>query len=101
MAEYIEREKVKELIKNFGKGAIEDGYKTLDPIDDIVLLASAVDLIPSVDVRAEMCKGCADKVKNAICQNTYPYFDKDGKAVNIWNAKTGYDAIDDVLKTGG
>ena len=47
---YIEREKAKELIKNFGKGAIEDGQYALDSVDDIILLASAVDLIPSVDV---------------------------------------------------
>lgn len=47
---YIEREKVVELIKNYGKGAIEDGLKTLDPVDDIVLLEKGVDLIPAADV---------------------------------------------------
>lgn len=47
---YIYREKAKELIKNFGKGAIEDGMKTLDPVDDIILLSSGVDLIPAADV---------------------------------------------------
>lgn len=47
---YIEREKARELIKNFGKGAIEDGMKTLDPVDDIILLSSGVDLIPTADV---------------------------------------------------
>ena len=46
---YIEREKVIELINNFGKGAIEDGRYTLDSVDDIILLARAVDLIPTVD----------------------------------------------------
>ena len=46
---YIEREKAKELIKNFGKGAIEDGQYALDSVDDIILLASAVDLIPTAD----------------------------------------------------
>ena len=37
--EYIEREKAVELIKNYGKGAISDGRKTLGPVDDIVSLA--------------------------------------------------------------
>lgn len=50
MAEYIEREKARELIKNFGKGAIEDGQTELDPVDDIILLAKGVDLIPTSDV---------------------------------------------------
>ena len=45
--EYIDREKVKTLIKNYGKGAIEDGQKALDPVVDIILLAAAVDLIPA------------------------------------------------------
>lgn len=49
MAEYIDRAKVKELIKNFGKGAVEDGQKKLDPVDDIILLAGAVDLIPAAE----------------------------------------------------
>ena len=47
---YIEREKARELIINFCKGAIEDGMKTLDPVDDIILLSSGVDLIPAADV---------------------------------------------------
>ena len=47
---YIERDKVVELIKNYGKGAIEDGLRTLDPVDDIVFLAKGVDLIPTADV---------------------------------------------------
>ena len=47
---YIEREKVAEMIKNYGKNAIDDGLKTLDPIDVIVLLAKFVDSIPTADV---------------------------------------------------
>lgn len=57
---YIEREKARELIINFGKGAIEDGMKTLDPVDDIILLSSGVDLIPAADVvEVVRCKDCA------------------------------------------
>lgn len=50
MAEYIEREAARTLIKNYGKGAVADGMKTLDPVDDIISLAGGVDLIPSADV---------------------------------------------------
>lgn len=48
--EYIERSKVVEAIKDYGKDAIEDGQKTLDPVDDILLLAGAVGMIRSADV---------------------------------------------------
>ncbi len=50
MAEYIKRKDAEEYIKNFGKGAISDGQKTLDPVDDIVLLARGLDMIPTADV---------------------------------------------------
>lgn len=50
MAEYIEREAVCTLIKNFGKGAISDGRMELDAVDDIILLASAVERLPAADV---------------------------------------------------
>lgn len=62
MSEYIEREKVKEVIKDYGKGAIEDGQQTLDPVDDILLLHGAIDMIPTADVvevvRCKDCKHC-------------------------------------------
>ncbi len=47
---YIEREKAIEVIKNFAKAAISDGQKALDPVDDIVMLCRAVDMIPAADV---------------------------------------------------
>lgn len=53
---YIEHEKVIEVIKNFAKGAISDGQKALDPVDDIVMLCRAVDMIPAADV-AEVRRG--------------------------------------------
>ena len=40
----------------------------------------------------------AKKIEQAICDNTYPYFDKDGKPVNIWKAVVGYDKIDEICK---
>ena len=50
MAEYIERKAARALIKNFGKGAISDGRMELDAVDDIILLASAVECLPAADV---------------------------------------------------
>ncbi len=50
MARYIDADKAKELIKNYGKGTISDGLTTLDAVDDIVCLAKGVDLIPTADV---------------------------------------------------
>lgn len=42
-------------------------------------------------------KEFAEKLKQVICDNTYPYFDKNGKPVNIWNTD-GFDKIDELLK---
>lgn len=50
MAEYIERDAARTLIKNFGKGAIDGGRMELDAVDDIILLASAVECLPAADV---------------------------------------------------
>lgn len=50
MAEYIEREAARTLVRNYGKDAVSDGKKALDPVDDIVCLAKGVDLIPAADV---------------------------------------------------
>ena len=49
-------------------------------------------------IKTEAYKEFAEKVSKLICNNTYPDFDKDGKAVNIWNAKDGYKQIDNLLK---
>ena len=51
-----------------------------------------------VEAKSEAIKKFAEKVSKLICDNTYPDFDKDGKAVNIWNAKDGYKQIDNLLK---
>ena len=50
MPRYFDADKVVELIKNYGKGAISDGHTTLDAVDDIVCLAQAIDYIPTADV---------------------------------------------------
>lgn len=44
----------------------------------------------------------AERVKQTICENTHPDFNKEGKPVNVWNAKDGYRAIDNLCsKYGG
>lgn len=59
------------------------------------------ELIELMDVTvAKAVKEFAEKLKQAICDNTYPYFDKDGKPVNIWNTD-GFDKIDELLKKYG
>lgn len=49
------------------------------------------------DIKREAVNEFAEKLKQAICDNTYPYFDKNGKPVNIWNTD-GFDKIDELLK---
>lgn len=59
MAEYIKREAALRIVKNYGKSAIESGRKTLDPVDDIISLATGIDLIPAEDVvEVVRCKDC-------------------------------------------
>lgn len=89
MAEYIEREKARELIKNYGKGAVGDGMTTLDPVDDIVMLARGVDLIPTADVQEvrhgewvrqkgrpeAVCSDCGREVVYKIVDNKWWFED--------------------------
>lgn len=79
MAEYIEREKARTLIENYGIGAIEDGRKILDPVDDIIMLAKGLDLIPSADV-VEVVHGEWKREQNrrtcSYCE--FVYYDNGG-----------------------
>lgn len=47
---YIEQSAVIEAIKNFGKGAIDNGKYSLDTVDDILLLVKVIEEIPCDDV---------------------------------------------------
>ena len=49
------------------------------------------------DEKKNVVKEFAEKLKQAICDNTYPYFDKNGKPVDIWGADC-FDKIDELLK---
>lgn len=50
MAELISRNAVITTIKNYGKGAIADGMKALDPVDDIIALVNAIKWLQVADV---------------------------------------------------
>lgn len=40
-----------------------------------------------------------DIIEQLICENTYPYFDKDGKPVTIFDCVNGYKSIEDYVKS--
>ncbi len=64
IAEYIEREAA---IKDYGKGAISDGLTALDPVDDIVMIARAMELISAADVAPVVHGKWIDDVDSMIC----------------------------------
>lgn len=51
MARYIDADKIKKAIKDYGKGCISDGIKTLDVVDDIVYIAGLVDMVSTADAQ--------------------------------------------------
>ena len=91
---YVSYDDYKEFTDRLGKIArqrkvrIEQLEKLLDDRCDRCL----------EQVRKETAEKFAEKVSQAIVDNTYPYFDKDGKPVNIWKAVLGYDKIDEICK---
>lgn len=48
--------------------------------------------------RALFVREIREKIENAICENTYPGADKNMKPVLIWRAKSGYDAVKEVIE---
>ena len=50
------------------------------------------------EIRAETIKEFAERVKKEICKNTYAGFNKKGNPVNIWEAQTGFEDIDKLVK---
>lgn len=60
MAEYIEREKAQEAIRNYCLGAAEDGEMMLDTVDTSAYLIGAIGYIPAADaVEVVRCCDCA------------------------------------------
>ena len=64
-----------------------------------------LDLINRKNVEIERLqeknKEIAERVKQTICENTHPDFNKEGKPVNVWNARDGYQAIDNLCSEYG
>lgn len=56
MAEYLEKEKIKQYIRDFCNGLISDG-RQFDSVDDCVLLNQMIDFAPA-DVVVVRCKDC-------------------------------------------
>lgn len=51
MAKLIELKAAIEIIKKYGKTAIAAGRKSLDPVDDIILIADAVGHVPVIETK--------------------------------------------------
>ena len=86
----------KALIKRLTSGKCV--YLSDDEITEYCVEGPCPNYKTEAEIKAEAYKEFAEKVSKLICDNTYPDFDKDGKAVNIWNAKEGYKQIDNLLK---
>lgn len=93
---------IKELTEENDK-LVEAGFDTVDcAIDKIRALEKEIELMRANHTeyfnRAQVnaIRLFAEKLKQAICDHTYPDFDKAGKPVNVWKATTGYDVIDEL-----
>lgn len=71
-------------------------YQTGDVRYDIRLNAGDKPTKINAEVK-QAVKEFVEKLEQAICDNTYPYFDKNGKPVNIWKTD-GFDKIEELLK---
>ena len=49
-------------------------------------------------VRVDTVRKMLKMVEQAICDNTYPDFNKKGKPINVWKATTGFEMIDKIAK---
>lgn len=85
MPKYIDLDKVKIT----GEMFLDDDDEALIPLSDVrrALLMAPVEDVAPVDELIEAAK-------KIICENTYPSSDLNGKPVNVWKAREGYDALD-------
>lgn len=89
---------------NRQKANLDDKEDTIQYADKVIkslqadmdkLQANVSELVKQT--KAEAYKECIEEVKTIICDNTYPDFDKKGKAVCIWKPEA-YKNIDNLLK---
>ena len=58
----------KEIVKNYGKQAIDVGLKNLDVVDGIVDIVRLIEKIPTIDaVEVVRCKDCKHRGNDDIC----------------------------------
>lgn len=78
----VNAEEVQKYIRDYGHGAIEDGKKSLDPVDDILAIAKIVDFMPGVDaaevVRCKECRKWHEEI--GWCDEHSYFVDSEGMA---------------------
>lgn len=47
-------------------------------------------------IKEGIVRSMQQRLKEAVCNNTYPDVNKEGKPINVWKAKTGYATIDQI-----
>ena len=88
MDEYVKKsELIEEVGRQYG-GCMNTFFAKPNDFVQIIEDAPATDVV----------KNFAERVVQTICDNTYPDFDKNGKPVNIWKAREGYKAIEELAK---
>lgn len=95
MSDYISRETAIRLIKYYAKSVISAGRKSLDPVDDIIVMSRMIEtLAPSADVEPEQYwTPCSERLPEICMINgelvNYliysPDFSSCGAAVDIGN----------------
>lgn len=66
MSDLIERKEAIEAIKKYGKDALSAGWRTLDPVDDIVELCNMLAALPAVEATPVVhgrCIRCGAKME--------------------------------------
>ena len=88
MARYIDADKLAKIYMLKGK----DKLRLATVINELEM-ASTADVVPKSEVEKIF-----KEIEKIILDNTYPDFNREHKAVNIWKATTGYDAFYELKK---
>lgn len=90
MSRYIDADKVVDLIKNYGKDAIEKGKNTLCPVDDIVALVQAVENLPASDLQEVKHGEWIEERRVIPLSNTVKTFYRCSACETHWDNKTRF-----------
>lgn len=85
----------KEIIKNYGKQAIDDGLKNLDVVDGIVDIVILIEKIPTIDA-VEVIHAKWENIQNGYgcCSNCHRMDDVDRLATHCRYCGAKMDASD-------